>query len=229
LSDFHPHLDILPKPQRLLWDELATLPEEFTLYGGTALALHVGHRESVDFDFFSQNPIDPMRLLSDLAFLKGAKVLQTAPNSLTCQVSRGGVVKLSFFGVPGLPRLAPSLLVKDTKLKIASLLDLAGTKISVLQLRAEAKDYLDIDALLMQGGMELRVIIAAGKAIYGDAFNPQNALKALTFFDDGNLRKLPDSVKKNLVSAACSVDLDDLPDLHITVPTATREEKGPKL
>lgn len=223
MSDFYPHLEILPEPQRLLWDELATLPEEFTLYGGTALALHLGHRESIDFDFFSQNPIDPMRLLSDLAFLKGAKVLQTAPNSLTCQVSRDGVVKLSFFGLPGLLRLAPSLRVKENKLKIASLLDLSGTKISVIQLRAEAKDYLDIDALLKQGGMALKVILAAGKAIYGNAFNPQNALKALTFFDDGNLRQLPDSVKKRLVSAACSVDLDDLPELHVTEPTATPE------
>jgi hypothetical protein len=71
--------------------------------------------------------------------------------------------------------------------------------------------------------MALKVILAAGKAIYGNAFNPQNALKALTFFDDGNLRQLPDSVKKRLVSAACSVDLDDLPELHVTEPTATPE------
>ena len=57
-------------------------------------------------------------------------------------MDRGDPVKVSFFGVPKLPRLAPALVVKDNGLKVASLLDLAGTKASILQLRAEAKDYL---------------------------------------------------------------------------------------
>jgi hypothetical protein len=51
-TTFKPCLDILPKPQRTLWAELADVPEEFTLYGGTAVALHLGHRVSVDFDFY---------------------------------------------------------------------------------------------------------------------------------------------------------------------------------
>ena len=41
-ADFAPRLDILPPPQRRLWDELAAVPGEFVLYGGTALALHLG-------------------------------------------------------------------------------------------------------------------------------------------------------------------------------------------
>ena len=52
-SDFTPRLDILPPPQRRLWDELAAIPPEFVLYGGTAIALHLGHRQSVDFDFLA--------------------------------------------------------------------------------------------------------------------------------------------------------------------------------
>ena len=51
-TGFIPRLDILPEPQRRLWDELATVPAEFVLYGGTAIALHLGHRQSEDFDFF---------------------------------------------------------------------------------------------------------------------------------------------------------------------------------
>jgi Nucleotidyl transferase AbiEii toxin, Type IV TA system len=48
-----PRLDILPSPQRALWLELPVIvPESFVLWGGTALALHLGHRVSVDFDFF---------------------------------------------------------------------------------------------------------------------------------------------------------------------------------
>jgi len=45
-AEFKPRLDRLPPPQRRLWAELAALPPEFVLYGGTAIALHLGHRES---------------------------------------------------------------------------------------------------------------------------------------------------------------------------------------
>ena len=50
---FTPNLKILPQGQRELWPLLGTIPARFTLYGGTALAIQLGHRESVDFDFFS--------------------------------------------------------------------------------------------------------------------------------------------------------------------------------
>ncbi len=46
-----PRLDVLSAAQRALWPELAGLPRGFVLYGGTALALRLGHRVSVDFDF----------------------------------------------------------------------------------------------------------------------------------------------------------------------------------
>jgi hypothetical protein len=61
--DFTPRLDILPAPQRRLWDELADVPPEFVLYGGTAIALHLGHRESLYFDFFGNKPLDPAQLV----------------------------------------------------------------------------------------------------------------------------------------------------------------------
>jgi hypothetical protein len=51
-------------------------------------------------------------------------------------------VKVSFFGLPNLPRLSPPPVAKDNGLAVASLLDLAGTKASVVQMRAEAKDYI---------------------------------------------------------------------------------------
>ena len=60
-------------------------------------------------------------------------------------------MKVSFFGVPNLPRLAPPQVAKDNGLQVASLIDLAGTKASVLQMRAEARDYVDIDALMRLG------------------------------------------------------------------------------
>jgi hypothetical protein len=53
-EDFAPRLDILSKAQRRLWDELAAIPAEFVLYGGTAIALHLGHRRSVGTSTFSE-------------------------------------------------------------------------------------------------------------------------------------------------------------------------------
>ena len=121
------------------------------------------------------------------------------------------MIQLSFFGVPELPRLLPPLIARDNGLRVASLLDLAGTKASVVQVRAEAKDYVDSDALLTDGRIDLPTALAAALAIYGTAFNPQNTLKALSYFEDGNLHRLPQSVRDRLVRAAREVDLDHLP------------------
>ena len=216
-ANFTPRLDILPPSQRRLWDELSAVPEEFVLYGGTAIAIHLGHRESVDFDFFGNKPLDPTRLAPALPFLAGAIVTQREPNTFSCTIDRGGAVKLSFFGLPGIPRLSPPLIAPDNGLQVASLLDLAGMKASVVQMRAEVKDYIDIDALLTDGRIDLPMALAAARAIYGAEFNPQSTLKALTYFDDGNLRRLPDSVKDRLTKAVREVDLDCLP--VITVPS----------
>ena len=83
MTDFIPTLATLPLPQRKLWPELAATPEAFTLYGGTALALRLGHRASVNFDFFSNKPFDPNELARKLPYLKDAERVQVAPNTLT--------------------------------------------------------------------------------------------------------------------------------------------------
>ncbi|HEX4079927.1 MAG TPA: nucleotidyl transferase AbiEii/AbiGii toxin family protein [Rhizomicrobium sp.] len=210
---FTPRLDILPPPQRRLWDELAQVPPEFVLYGGTAIALRLGHRRSVDFDFFGDRPLDPDHLVPAIPFLAAATVTQREPGTLSCIVDRGGAVKLSFFGVPGMPRLRPPLIAPENGLQVASLLDLAGTKALVVQLRAEARDYIDIDALLADGRIDLPAALASARAIYGMQFNPQITLKALCYFEDGSLRTLPQEMRNRLARAASAVDLDRLPML----------------
>jgi len=207
------HLDILPKAQRQLWSELDQVPTEFTLYGGTAIALQLGHRQSVDFDFFGNLPFDPTKLQSAVPFLAGAQIRQREKNTLTAILHRESQVAVSFFGVPNLPRLMSPIVSNDNGLKIASLLDLAGTKVSVVQLRAEAKDYLDLDMLVTKGGISLPSALAAGRALYGTSFNPQITLKALSYFEDGDLPTLPEESKLRLSAAARCVDLDRLPTL----------------
>ncbi|MGH6677306.1 MAG: nucleotidyl transferase AbiEii/AbiGii toxin family protein, partial [Xanthobacteraceae bacterium] len=101
-DDFTPRLDILSKAQRRLWDELAAVPVEFALYGGTAIALYLGHRKSADFDFFGNRPFDPAILIASIPFMAAATITQREPNTLSGTVDRGGSIKVSFFGVPGI-------------------------------------------------------------------------------------------------------------------------------
>jgi hypothetical protein len=92
MQRFAPHLEILPTALRQLWAELSAIPDEFTLYGGTALALHLGHRTSVDFDFFSSRAIYPEKLQTEIPFLRGAEVIQRERNTLSVLVDRGAAV-----------------------------------------------------------------------------------------------------------------------------------------
>ena len=142
MTELFPRLEILPPSQRRIWPEHCAIPKDFVLYGGTALALHLGHRESADFDFFGGRKFDVRALETGIPFLAGAKIIQRAEDTLKAIVQRGGPVRISFFGVPELARLEPPLVVKDNGLQVASLLDLAGTKASVIQVRAQARDYI---------------------------------------------------------------------------------------
>jgi hypothetical protein len=217
---FTPDLTTLPPPQRKLWPELTATPAAFTLYGGTALALRLGHRASVDFDFFSNATFDPDQLANKLPYLKDAERVQVEPNTLTCRVQRDGPVLVSFFGRLGLGQVAPHDEVQGMGLRVASLLDIAGTKAAVVQRRAEVKDYLDLDALLRHG-IDLPMALAAGTVVYGRSFNPLITLKALNYFDD--VPTLPADVQARLSAAVAAVDVTKLPSL---TPYAKRPDNG---
>ncbi len=214
MEQFLPKLDVLPAAQQIIWTELSGIPPEFTLYGGTAIALHLGHRQSIDFDFFGNKSFASLDLAGSLPLLQGGTVLQSEPNTLSMLIDRGSPVKLSFFGVPLLKKLKSPLVALDNGLRIASLLDLAGTKVAVVQQRAEAKDYIDIDAILGEGKIDLPMALAAAQHIYSSVFSPQNALKALTYFDEPQLQLLSHVLKLRLVKAVRAVDLNCLPKLE---------------
>lgn len=208
---FAANLKVLPAAQRALWPELHTTPDVFTLYGGTALALRLGHRTSLDFDFFSNSTFDPEHLADEIPYLKDSERVQVSQDTLVCRVHRGGPVLVSFFGALGLAQVAPREQVQDTPIFVASLLDIGATKAAVVQKRAEARDYLDIDALL-QHGIDLATVLAAGAAVYGRRFNPLITLKALTYFED--VPMLPEQVRVRLGRAAKIVDVTKLPVLE---------------
>jgi hypothetical protein len=210
---FSPRVDMLPAAQKRLWPELVDTPDHFTLYGGTAIALHLGHRQSVDFDFFTMLGFEPHSLLKGLPYLGGAVVRKSAANNLTVTVDRGGPVQLSFFGGLGLGQVAPAELADGPRLRVAALVDLAGTKAAVVTQRAEVRDYLDIHALLTKAKISLPKMLAAGAIIYGTEFNPLLSLKAISYHDDLALADLPRDVRRALIEAVQATDPQKLPVL----------------
>jgi len=209
VGSFEPRLDILPPAQRRLWDELGATPAGFVLYGGTAIALRLAHRQSEDFDFFSNEAFAPSELRRSIPYLKGAENEHLAANTLWCRVGSDEVVRISFFGDLEMNHVGEPELAANG-VWVASLLDLAATKARVMLDRASLKDYLDMDALL-RSGLELPAVLAAAKAIYGERFTPYLSIRALTCFIEGDVTELAPEAQQRLSAAALAVNLEGLP------------------
>lgn len=217
MGSFKPCLNILPAAQQNLWPQLrAAYQLGLVLYGGTAIALRLGHRCSVDFDFFTSEPLNKEALRSMFPFMRHATVLQDEKNTYTVSVAgageQAGAVKVSFFGGIDFGRVGDPEVTADGVLQVASLDDLMATKLKVIFQRIEAKDYLDIVAML-RAGVSLREGLAAAREMYGPAFQPSECLKALTYFSGGDLDMLPRGDKDTLMEAAGAVR--DLPKVEI--------------
>lgn len=214
---FQPCMSILPPAQIRLWPELRHAAAlGFALYGGTAIALRLGHRQSVDFDFFSAQPLDRSALHEVFPFLARSLVLQEQTNTLGVLVPYGDDdrehVKLSFFGGIGFGRVGSPDVSADGVLHVASLDDLMATKLKVLLQRVEAKDYRDV-AAMTSAGVSLAKGLAAARQLYGGAFQPSESLKALVYFEGGDLDTLAAEEKQGLVRAVSAVR--ELPDVSI--------------
>ena len=207
---FTAKLEILPHAQRRLWDELGHTPQEFVLYGGTALALRLGHRHSEDFDFFSNNPFAPDVLRKSVQYLQDAEMSQFEANTLTAIAHRDGPVKVSFFGGLKLNRIQDPDVSEDNGIQVASLLDVAATKLATIQQRAQARDYEDL-AAIVRAGIGLAEALGAAAAVYGNDFNGALSLKALTYFADGDLPNLSRSTQAKLRELASQVSLKEIP------------------
>lgn len=197
------HLDILPAEQRALWDhKLQAGFPGWVLYGGTALALRLGHRTSVDFDFFSAEPLVPLEFREEHAL--DGDILQAEANTLS--VLHHGV-KLSFFGGLSLGVLHPPDMLGSCP--VASLDDLGACKLAALVNRVELKDYLDVATLLRQGS-DLSHLLACATAVYRGEFPVAACLKSLAWFDDPALAGL--SAKDRHLLEQASLAVDQLPN-----------------
>jgi hypothetical protein len=214
---FEPRIDILPPAQQLLWPQLRMAAAlGFVLYGGTAIALRLGHRQSVDFDFFSSDALDHVRLRQSFPFLGLATVFQDRPNTLTVLVPASALapqdVKVLFFGTIGFGRVSQPQFTDDRVVMVAALDDLMATNLKVILQRSEAKDYRDIAAML-NANVRLDQGLASARETFHPTFQPSESLRALSFFGDGDLHTLMDAEKQTLVTAAGAVR--DLPSARI--------------
>jgi hypothetical protein len=197
----------LPPGQRRFWDGYAgRVPGHYVLYGGTAIALRLGHRPSIDFDFFSDVSLDEGELRRALPILDRATVLRRAPDTLAASVDEDdGPLRLSFFGGLRIGRVAEPDRPTGAA-AIAAPLDLLATKLKALHDRIEAKDYLDIEALL-RSGVTLDEGIAAAMTLFGRTLNPLDTAKAVAWFRDSGLEDvLPERTRTYLAVAAARFD-----------------------
>ena len=210
---FDPKIEILPEPQQEIWPLLAPAPRlSFVLYGGTAVALYLGHRRSVDFDFFRSEPLDKKELEASFEFMRDAQTIQEDENTLVVIAQMpSGPVKVSFFGGLSIGRINEPLQTTDSTLLVASLEDLLAMKLKAIMDRAEAKDYRDISAIL-SAGVSLEKALAAFAKIYRK--DPGLPLRAMGFFKDGDLPSLPKADQDVLRKARDLVT--EIPEVTLT-------------
>lgn len=200
---FAPRTEILPPAQRQLWPDLRPIKTlGYPLKGGTAVALRLGHRQSVDFDFFTSHSLDRETLRRNLPFLGESDVTQDHRN--TFEVITASGVKVSFFGEIDFGRAGEPEVTADGVLAVASLGDLLATKLKVILQRSAAKDYQDIAAII-RGGARVDVGLAAAEQMFKPAFPPAESLKALVYFEGGDLRRLSREDREILKAAAAGV------------------------
>lgn len=138
--------NILDKKRLDLLPLFRNFKNTFYLAGGTSLALQIGHRDSVDFDFFSAEDIDTKELFERLReIFKEHKLLkiQEEPNTLTVLIDES--VKISFFTYKY--KLIDKT-IGDENLTYASIQDISCMKLSAITGRASNKDYVDLYFIL---------------------------------------------------------------------------------
>lgn len=209
-----PKLGTLPSVQRGVWPRLAGCRKYgFVLYGGTAIALRFGHRQSEDFDFFTEHPLEKSRLIRELPILTDAQVLQDIPDTLSVLVPvDNGSIKISFFGGIDFGRVGEPDITDDETAVIAAVEDLFATKLAAILNRVEARDYHDAVAML-RSGLPLSRGLGAARALFGAQFQPAEALKVLTFFEGGDLETLSSDERTFLIDQVKAVEA--IPDIPV--------------
>lgn len=171
--------NILNDKRRSILPLLKVFKEEFYLAGGTGLALQIGHRDSIAFDFFSSADIDTKTIFSKVVdVFKGYEIkkVQEEKNTLTVFIDED--IKISFFSYPY--QLVEDL-IETEDMRVAAILDIACMKMSAIVSRATNKDYIDLYYILQIISLE-KILSAVEKKL--PTLDSSLVLKSLVYFED---------------------------------------------
>ena len=170
-------LELLKKLQRL------PVLEQTRLVGGTALALQLGHRKSIDLDFFGTIDCEAEYLRESIAGIASLTILKESPH-IHIYIVDGIKVDIVNYKYPWLDDV-----VLEQGLRLASVSDIAALKITAIIGRGTKKDFIDIAFLLHHFSLEEILHFYAAK--YNDS-SVFMAMKSLAYFDDAEADPMPD-------------------------------------
>ena len=180
------YTEIFPKQQQLLFDMLSKQDwiTPFYLAGGTALALQLGHRQSIDFDFFTEGNFDTAKIIQHLREIGKFELFDRSENTLNGSVND---VQVSFFGYE-YPLLDD--LHRHMKISIAHMLDIALMKLEAISGRGSKKDFIDLYFLLKH--FTISWLFEKYPQKYGIGIsNHYHLLKSLVYFEDAENQPMP--------------------------------------
>ena len=170
-------LELLKKLQRL------PVLEQTRLVGGTALALQLGHRKSIDLDFFGTVDCEAEYLWESIAGIASLTILKESPH-IHIYIVDGIKVDIVNYKYPWLDDV-----ILEQGLRLASVSDIAAMKITAIIGRGTKKDFIDIAFLLHHFSLEEILHFYAAK--YNDS-SVFMAMKSLAYFDDAEADPMPD-------------------------------------
>jgi len=185
------HFEILPVEQRALLETLSDLEwlEEFYLAGGTGLALQLGHRQSLDFDFFSEREIDNQDILWRCQEIGKFELFSEDKNTVIGALNE---VRISFMTYPY------SLLedyIRHHRMRIASVMDIAMMKLEAISSRGSKKDF--VDFYFLNRTIGLNELFSAHAKKYGEDHSNRYLLhKSLVYFNDAENQPMPVMIDK---------------------------------
>jgi len=172
------HKEVLTKKQIELLPLLKLFSQDFGLVGGTAMALYLGHRRSIDFDLFTNKEFKNETLLSKISkSFKIEMIVVNNPGELTT-ILKG--VRFTFFHHRhkiDFPKRFEKIV------KLPDLLTLAAMKAFTLGMRAKWKDDVDL-YFILKNHYTLQQIIKRAQKIFGNEFNEKLFRSQLAYFKD---------------------------------------------
>lgn len=174
------HEEILTREQVGLLPLIKLFKENFGLVGGTAVALYIGHRESIDFDMFSFEEFENTAIRKKVAkTIKTEKVLVNKKGEYTILIKG---VKITFYNYLFEINFSENF---NNIIKLPDLLTLAAMKAYALGQRAKWKDYVDL-YFILKNYYPLEKIAQKTKEIFKNEFNEKIFRTQLSYFNDIN-------------------------------------------